>query len=160
MGEKGTLTRRHILDCACPLFIRYGYKAVTMQDICRASGLSKGGLYRHYKDKPSLFSDLLQSFQEDRNQHDGEGMTQVPPPGYFWRIICFPSWETYGTGNRGCTGPFMNSAWNPGIRRIPLSCQSNTQEAKRFFSLCSPMEPKRGNSIRVTPKKLQPLSFL
>lgn len=74
MGEKGTLTRRYILDCACPLFIRYGYKAVTMQDICRASGLSKGGLYRHYKDKPSLFSDLLQSFQEDREQHDGEGM--------------------------------------------------------------------------------------
>ncbi len=51
MGEKGTMTRRHILDSACPLFIRHGYKAVTMQDICRASGLSKGGLYRHYKDK-------------------------------------------------------------------------------------------------------------
>ena len=48
MGEKGTMTRRHILDSACPLFIRHGYKAVTMQDICRASGLSKGGLYRHY----------------------------------------------------------------------------------------------------------------
>lgn len=41
MGEKGTMTRRHILDSACPLFIRHGYKAVTMQDICRASGLSK-----------------------------------------------------------------------------------------------------------------------
>ena len=69
MGEKGTMTRRHILDSACPLFIRHGYKAVTMQDICRASGLSKGGLYRHYKDKSSLFSDLLQSFQEDRRLH-------------------------------------------------------------------------------------------
>ena len=74
MGEKGTMTRRHILDSACPLFIRHGYKAVTMQDICRASGLSKGGLYRHYKDKSSLFSDLLQSFQEDRRLHHKEGM--------------------------------------------------------------------------------------
>lgn len=74
MGEKGIMTRRHILDSACPLFIQYGYKAVTMQDICRASGLSKGGLYRHYKDKSSLFSDLLQSFQEDRGLHHKEGM--------------------------------------------------------------------------------------
>ncbi len=74
MGEKGTMTRRHILDSACPLFIRHGYKAVTMQDICRASGLSKGGLYRHYNDKSSLFSDLLQSFQEDRRLHHKEGM--------------------------------------------------------------------------------------
>lgn len=74
MGEKGTITKKHILDSAFPLFVGHGYKAVTMQDICRASGLSKGGLYRHYKDKASLFTDLLQSFQENRDLQESEGM--------------------------------------------------------------------------------------
>lgn len=80
MGEKGTLTRRHILDSACPLFIRHGYKAVTMQDICRASGLSKGGLYRHYKDKSSLFPICCKASRRTEGFTIRKAWSQIPLP--------------------------------------------------------------------------------
>ncbi|MDR0898103.1 MAG: TetR/AcrR family transcriptional regulator [Oscillospiraceae bacterium] len=46
--EKGERTKALIMKTAAALFAQKGYAAVTMQDICDASGLSRGGLYRHF----------------------------------------------------------------------------------------------------------------
>ena len=48
METKGERTRREILGVAKTLFSERGYKDVSMQDICNGTGLSKGGLYRHF----------------------------------------------------------------------------------------------------------------
>lgn len=101
MGEKGNITKKHILDSAFPLFVRYGYKTVTMQDICNASGLSKGGLYRHYKDKASLFSDLLQSFQENRNLLESEGMASGAPALRLLDEYLLPVFDSIRNGSAG-----------------------------------------------------------
>ena len=45
MGEKGQNTINRIKSEAMELFLQRGYKDVSMQDICNACGLSKGGLY-------------------------------------------------------------------------------------------------------------------
>ena len=42
------------------LFAENGYKNVSMQDICDSSGMSKGGLYRHFSSKSELLLSLLQ----------------------------------------------------------------------------------------------------
>lgn len=65
MGQKGDSTRKRICHSALRLFSEHGYRTVTMQDICRESGLSKGGLYRHYKDKAQLFGELLNDLQKE-----------------------------------------------------------------------------------------------
>ena len=63
MSAKGDAARARILDCAQALFSQKGYCAVTMQDICIASGFSRGGLYRHYASTEDIFIDLIRTEQ-------------------------------------------------------------------------------------------------
>lgn len=79
MGKKGEETRRLIRQNAARLFAAQGYAGVSMQDVCDACGLSKGGLYRHYEDKAQLFADLLKELQGQETGREEEGMAQGRP---------------------------------------------------------------------------------
>lgn len=59
MSRKGDKTKELIREKAAVLFAQKGFKEVTMKDICEASGLSRGGLYRHYKSTEQIFSELM-----------------------------------------------------------------------------------------------------
>jgi AcrR family transcriptional regulator len=57
--------RRKILQAAFEAFAESGYEKTSMDDIVRLSGLSKGSLYWHFKNKQELFNSTLQLvFQE------------------------------------------------------------------------------------------------
>lgn len=79
MGKKGDATKQHIRTVAFQLFAEFGYTRVTMQDICTKSGLSKGGLYRHYEDKFQIFSDVLLALQAGEAQRETDDMAQGIP---------------------------------------------------------------------------------
>lgn len=64
MADKGNKTRVKIIQAAKSLFIEKGYAAVTMSDLCLATGLSRGGLYRHFSSTDEVFSSLLMSDKE------------------------------------------------------------------------------------------------
>lgn len=49
MSLRGDKTKQEIRDAAYRLFEEKGFKEVTMKDICEQTGLSRGGLYRHYE---------------------------------------------------------------------------------------------------------------
>jgi AcrR family transcriptional regulator len=51
---KGEETRQKIIEQAAPLFNQLGYAGCSMQDIMAATGLEKGGLYRHFSSKEEL----------------------------------------------------------------------------------------------------------
>ena len=51
---KGTRTRDHIVARAAPLFNQKGFAGAAMSDIMAATGLEKGGLYRHFDSKDAL----------------------------------------------------------------------------------------------------------
>ena len=51
---KGTRTRDHIVARAAPLFNQKGFAGAAMSDIMAATGLEKGGLYRHFESKDAL----------------------------------------------------------------------------------------------------------
>ena len=59
MGAKGDNTKQKIIDAAYELFAKYGYKDVTMKDICEATGLSRGGLYRHFSCTEDILMQIL-----------------------------------------------------------------------------------------------------
>jgi AcrR family transcriptional regulator len=44
-----------ILDAATAVFLRYGFKKTSMDDLARAAGLSRQGLYLHFPTKEELF---------------------------------------------------------------------------------------------------------
>lgn len=47
--------RAAILESATTVFLRYGFKKTSMDDLARAAGLSRQGLYLHYPTKEALF---------------------------------------------------------------------------------------------------------
>ncbi len=53
--EAGGQRRAAILEAAMRVFLRYGFKKTSMDDLARAAGLSRQGLYLHYRTKEELF---------------------------------------------------------------------------------------------------------
>jgi AcrR family transcriptional regulator len=51
----GEETKKRIVRKATQLFVQKGYAAVTMNEVCVASNVSKGSLYHHFPSKDELF---------------------------------------------------------------------------------------------------------
>jgi TetR/AcrR family transcriptional repressor of nem operon len=51
---KGEHTRHKILAAAAPIFNKRGYAGSAMADLMTATGLRKGGIYRHFSSKEEL----------------------------------------------------------------------------------------------------------
>ena len=62
MSVKGDKTKQAIKEKAYCLFAEKGYKNVTMKDICEQTGLSRGGLYRHYESTEQIFLEIVSAF--------------------------------------------------------------------------------------------------
>ncbi|MGH8492107.1 MAG: TetR/AcrR family transcriptional regulator [Moraxellaceae bacterium] len=48
-------TARRILDAAYALFLDFGFRRMTMEDVAKRVGVSRITIYRHYRDKDALF---------------------------------------------------------------------------------------------------------
>lgn len=53
------LTKEKILDVARDLFVKHGYRNVSMRQIATALGYSHGSIYYHFKSKADLFYSLV-----------------------------------------------------------------------------------------------------
>lgn len=60
MGSKEN--RNHILATAFNLFFQKGYKEVTMSDLVKESGLSKGAFYHYFNSKEELYNHSMEMF--------------------------------------------------------------------------------------------------
>lgn len=74
MSLKGDRTRQDIRDRAYRLFAEKGFKEVTMKDICERTGLSRGGLYRHYESTEQIFLEIVDAFS---NQQKNEVFSRM-----------------------------------------------------------------------------------
>lgn len=54
MKSKGEETKEKILSSAAELFNQQGYAGSSISDIMRVTGLQKGGIYNHFKNKDEL----------------------------------------------------------------------------------------------------------
>ncbi|NMO17217.1 TetR/AcrR family transcriptional regulator [Pyxidicoccus fallax] len=52
--------RRKLLDAALTVFLRYGYRKTSMDEVARAAQVSRQGLYLHYATKEELFRATFQ----------------------------------------------------------------------------------------------------
>ena len=55
-----TDTKENILMTALHLFARDGYEAVSVRTIAEELGMTKGALYRHYKNKRDIFDSIVE----------------------------------------------------------------------------------------------------
>jgi TetR/AcrR family transcriptional repressor of nem operon len=56
---KGEQTRRRIVEAAAPIFNRRGYEGSSLNELMEATGLKKGGIYRHFSSKEELAAEAF-----------------------------------------------------------------------------------------------------
>lgn len=76
--SKGERTRERIISTAAPLFNRLGYGGATLADLMAATGLEKGGLYRHFASKEDI---ALAAFDHAARLHGDRIRSHVAAAG-------------------------------------------------------------------------------
>jgi TetR/AcrR family transcriptional repressor of nem operon len=56
---KGEETRRRIVAAAAPIFNQHGYEGSSLSALMEATGLKKGGIYRHFASKEELAAEAF-----------------------------------------------------------------------------------------------------
>lgn len=118
---KGEITRRTIVAKAAPLFNRLGYAGCSMQDIMAATGLEKGGLYRHFASKEELATEVFRYSVERVLGARFDGLPGIEGAVQRLRFFIDRFAEMNSTIPGGC--PVMNTAidaddGNPALRRL------------------------------------------
>jgi TetR/AcrR family transcriptional regulator, transcriptional repressor for nem operon len=76
---RGEATRRRIVEQSAAVFNQHGYSGTSMSELMTATGLEKGGLYRHFASKQDLAAAAFD---------------------YAWETVSEPRWR----GLEDCTG--------------------------------------------------------
>lgn len=82
---QGQQTKKNILEAASKCFAENGYAACSMDAIAQAAGLSKGGLYAHFKSKDELFTTVIRR-EHERAAQRAQSILEKPPylDGLIW----------------------------------------------------------------------------
>src|ERR1700740_367667 len=60
-AERAAERRQAIIEAALDEFIARGFTATRLDDIARRAGVAKGTIYLHFKDKESMFEELIRT---------------------------------------------------------------------------------------------------
>jgi len=98
MGRRKLFTREDVLDKAIPIFWEHGLAETSVQDLERATGVRKSGLYTEFKDKEDLFVESLRRYFDVLMER---GYLTKQPLGWTnvesFLKVCYGSW-----GQKGC----------------------------------------------------------
>ena len=80
-------TKENILITALHLFARDGYEAVSVSAIAAELGMTKGALYKHYKNKRDIFDSIVERMyqidaQRSQKYEVPEEKHEVDPKAY------------------------------------------------------------------------------
>src|SRR5262245_4004387 len=65
-ATKGERTRERIISTVAPVFNQRGYAGTSLEDVMTVSGLTKGGVYRHFESKDEL---AVAAFEHSLSMH-------------------------------------------------------------------------------------------
>ena len=76
--RKGEQPRQEIIRKAAPIFNQRGYDGAALSDLMRATGLEKGGIYRHFQSKQELAGDAFDHAWKIAMDARFEGTEKIP----------------------------------------------------------------------------------
>jgi TetR/AcrR family transcriptional regulator, transcriptional repressor for nem operon len=76
--RKGEQTRLEIIRKAAPIFNQKGYEGAALSDLMKATGLEKGGIYRHFESKQELAGEAFDHAWKLALDTRFEGTEQIP----------------------------------------------------------------------------------
>jgi AcrR family transcriptional regulator len=82
MGRPKSFSREEVLEKAMPVFWKHGFSDTSLQDLERATGVNKSGLYTEFRDKEDLFVACLRHYLEGQEKR---GLLTKEPLG--WKNI-------------------------------------------------------------------------
>lgn len=82
---QGQRSKKAILEAASKCFAENGYLGCSMDAIAQAAGLSKGGIYAHFKSKDELFTTVIRQ-EHERAAERAQSILEQPPylDGLIW----------------------------------------------------------------------------
>jgi AcrR family transcriptional regulator len=92
-------TKKHILEAARAVFAEQGYAQASMRHIARASGISVGGLYLHFRNKEELYLTFMQDWMKKLNDRTEETLDRIDDPIAAIRAFILISID-FARGNR------------------------------------------------------------
>jgi AcrR family transcriptional regulator len=66
--DRGAETRGRIVAAAAVAFAEHGYAGTSLNDVIRASGITKGGFYFHFASKAELALEVVRAKREESRQ--------------------------------------------------------------------------------------------
>jgi TetR/AcrR family transcriptional repressor of nem operon len=102
------MTRQRIIEQAAPLFNQRGYAGCSMQDVLEATGLEKGGLYRHFASKEELAAESFAYAWGRVMEVRREGLSEIDGAVEKLRCLVRRFGAVPGIFPGGC--PLMNTA--------------------------------------------------
>src|SRR5262249_55135682 len=145
-------TREKILESARRLFNKKGFSEVSIDEVMENAGLTRGGFYRHFRDKDELYADAVRRFlcthapKPWQNEPFDLGMARKPrgqrvvdaysPQAHLDdRETCCPlialgskrqgSPKTVSASSRGCPGPARNTPCGTSRRKYVATSNSD-----------------------------------
>ena len=82
MGRPKNFSREEVLEKAMPVFWKHGFADTSLQELERATGVNKSGLYTEFRDKEDLFVACLRHYLESQGKR---GLLTKEPLG--WKNI-------------------------------------------------------------------------
>ena len=79
MGRPKNFSREQVLEKAMPVFWKHGFSDTSLQDLERATGVNKSGLYTEFRDKEDLFVACLRHYLESQGKR---GLLTKEPLGW------------------------------------------------------------------------------
>ncbi|SNS50718.1 transcriptional regulator, TetR family [Anaerovirgula multivorans] len=78
MATQSEIKYKRLMEKAEELFVKLGYKAVSMDEIAEAAGISKMTIYKHFPSKEKLFLEVVLSLMDRVSAMFEEEMKEIP----------------------------------------------------------------------------------
>jgi AcrR family transcriptional regulator len=142
-----------ILTAAQAVFLRYGFKRVTMNDIAEGAGISRAALYLLFKNKEDIFAGVFAQWVDDTVTSIGTEMDKVSTPAA--KIECaFEIWAVQ---------PFEMVMNSPEAKEL-VECSFDFAEDSlkkgyaKFEAAITPvvasLAGRRGDGVRMEPDRI------
>ena len=175
--HKGEHTRQEIIREAAPIFNRRGYDGAALSDLMKATGLEKGGIYRHFDSKEQLAAEAFDYACEETLHaciHDLDAIMNTvdrlkqllanlwsaaalstavapcwtPPSTPTWKF-CSPRTRAQGFTRLAHLSCFDHPCWNKCARN---SAEGRCAGARNSYHFC-PRRSRHGVSSRAHGRK-------
>lgn len=83
MSNRSNVTKQKLLDAATDIIMNQGVHQLTLDEVAKTAGVSKGGLLYHYPSKEALMTAMVERLQQEQNeiyaslQQEGHGPVEA-----------------------------------------------------------------------------------